>query len=223
MRRLLCGLVVLGFGLAAAAAEPTDKGAEADKKPAPKRPDLELKQPEEMKKAAPELGKITTWIGKPAAKENKDLAGKVVLVHFWSCDSGTSTANFLYFAEWRKKYKDDGLKIIAVHTCDLNQPLPVHGHDEDQRLEKDEEKSLKKLTEKIQKAAKINPVIVETGVDTDGEVMHAWHVRRTPTFFLIDKKGNVRYCYEGPLEYQKLHKEQLMREKIEALLKEEDK
>jgi hypothetical protein len=222
MSRLFCGLLVLELGLVAAAGEPPP-GAEPDKKPAPKRPDLELKQPEEMKKAAPQLGKITTWIGKQPAKENKELAGKVVLVHFWSCDSESSTANFVHFAEWRQKYKDDGLRIVAVHTCDGNQPFPVHGHDEDPALAKDEKDGLKKLTEKIQKVAKTNPVVVETGVDVDGEVKHAWNVRRTPTFFLIDKKGKVRYCYEGFLEYQKLHKEKYMREKIEELLKEEVK
>ena len=55
----------------------------------------------------------------------------------------------------------------------------------------------------------------------DGELKRAWNVRRTPTFFLMDKKGNLRYCYEGFLEYQKLHNERVMRDKIEELLKEE--
>jgi thioredoxin-related protein len=61
----------------------------------------------------------------------------------------------------------------------------------------------------------------ETAVDTGGELKQSWRVLRTPTFFLIDKKGNLRYKYEGFLEYQKLHKERVMRAKIEELLKEE--
>jgi hypothetical protein len=60
-------------------------------------------------------------------------------------------------------------------------------------------------------------------VDTDGELKSAWKVRRTPTFYLLDKKGNIRYCYEGFLEYQKMHNEKLMRAKIKELLEEEDK
>ncbi len=214
MRLLFCGLLVTGLSLVAAAAEP-------DKPPSAK-PDRQLKQPEILKQPAPDLATVPLWIGKPPAKGNKDLAGKVVLVHFWSCDERSSHDNFAFFAEWRQKYKE-GLVIVAIHTCDGNQPFPVHGHDEDQPLAKDEKEAVQKLTDKIKKTAKQQPVVVETGVDTDGALKEAWQVRHLPTFFLIDKKGELRYHYEGFLEYQTLHNEKVMRAKIEELLKEEDK
>jgi cytochrome oxidase Cu insertion factor (SCO1/SenC/PrrC family) len=221
MRRLFSGLIVLGLGVAVSAtAAPPDKEVEPDRKSATPKPDLHLKQPEVLKQQAPELGKVPVWIGKKG-KTNKELAGKVVLVHFWSSASTSSLNNLVSFAEWRKLFKDDGLEIIAVHTCDLGQPFPYHPRDEGQPVPKEDDAELKKLVEKIKKVASVNPAVVETGIDTDGELKRTWGVRRTPTFFLIDKKGKLRYCYEGFLEYQKLHNEEVMREKLEGLLKEE--
>ncbi len=219
MKRLTCGLIVLALGMAATAAPP-DKADEPAKKPAAGKPDFHLKQPEAMKQPAPELGQVTQWLGKTKIKGNKELVGKVVLVHFWSSDSPTSYYNFVQFAEWRQLYKDDGLEIVALHTADLGQSFPAHGRDEGPSLPKEDDADLKKLIAKLKKVAESNPAVAETGIDTDGELKRAWNVRRTPTFFLMDKKGNVRYCYEGFLEYQKLHNERVMRDKVEELLKE---
>jgi thiol-disulfide isomerase/thioredoxin len=219
MRGLLCGLVVLGLGVVVGTAAPPGKDAEPERKSATPRPDLHLKQPEALKQAAPELGKVPVWIGKKG-RTNKELAGKVVLVHFWSSASGSSLNNLVSFAEWRKLFKDDGLEIIAIHTNDPGQPFPYHTRDEGQSASKEEEADLRKLVDKIKKVGTVNPAVVETGIDTDGELQRTWGVRRTPTFFLIDRKGKLRYCYEGFLEYQKVHNEPVMREKLEALLKE---
>jgi hypothetical protein len=226
MRRFFWVLVVLGFlgagVIVSANAAPPEKDSEPDRKPAPSKPDLHLKQPEVLKQAAPELGKVPVWIGKKG-KTNKELLGKAVLVHFWSSSSNSSLNNLVSFAEWHKEFKDDGLAMIAIHTCDQGQPFPYHARDESQPVPKEDEAELKKLVEKIKKVASVNPPVAETGIDTDGELKRIWGVRRTPTFCLIDKKGKLRYCYEGFLEYQKLHNQQLMHDKIQELLAEEDK
>jgi hypothetical protein len=215
MRRLLCGAVVLALAVAAGAAPP-EKTDEPAKKSA-----IHLKQPEALKQPAPELGGIPVWVGKTPARPNKEMAGKVTLVHFWSSGSPSSFNNFVYIAEWRKKYKDDGLQVVAVHTCDVNQAFPYRNVEDSKGPSKEEDADLKKLTDKIKKVAEANPAVAETGVDVAGELKAQWNVRRTPTFFLIDKKGNLRYVYEGFLEYQSLRNEKVMREKLEELLKEE--
>jgi hypothetical protein len=220
MRRFVCGLAVLTLAVAAGAAPP-EKADGPDKKPGTTMPELRLKQPEALKVPAPELGGMPAWVGKTPVRPNKELAGKVLLVHFWSTGSQSSFNNFVEIADWRKKYKDDGLQVVAIHTCDGNQSFPYQRHDENVPATSDEEAELKKLTDKIKKAAAANPAVAETGVDTTGELKRVWKVRHTPTFFLIDKKGNLRYVYEGFLEYQTLHHEKAMREKLEALLKEE--
>ena len=217
MRNLYCGLVVLTIALVAAAGpeQPSKtppqppKASESDK-PVMDLPGVAPKQPEVLKLQAPELGQVPRWVGKPPLKSNKDLAGKITVVFFWSSDTTSSLQNLVYFAEWQKLFKDQGLEIIAIHTCDLGQPFPVQNRDDKGKISKEDERELVKLTEHINKLAKPNPPVRETGVDTDGELKQAWKVARTPTFFLIDKKGMLRYKYEGFLEYQKLHKEQVM-------------
>jgi thiol-disulfide isomerase/thioredoxin len=54
----------------------------------------------------------SAWIG--AAPTSAELAGRAVLLHFWSmhcplCDEGMS-----YIAQWRQRYGANGLLFIAV-------------------------------------------------------------------------------------------------------------
>jgi hypothetical protein len=198
---------------------PPGKTPEAEK-PVMDLPGVAPKQPEVLKLQAPDFGQVQRWVGKPAAKSNKDLAGKVTVVFFWSCDTASSLQNLYCFAEWQR-FKDQGLEIIAIHTCDLGQPFPVQNRDEKGKISKEDELEIGKMTEKINSVAKANSPVRQTAVDIDGELKQAWKVARTPTFFLIDKKGMLRYKYEGFLEYQRLHKEPVMRAKLEELLKEE--
>jgi hypothetical protein len=218
-------LATIAFAAAAGPdqpAKPTPPGkAPEAEKPVMDLPGVAPKQPEVLKLQAPDLGQVQRWVGKPPVKSNKDLAGKVTVVFFWSSDTSSSLQNLVCFAEWQKLFKDQGLEIIAIHTCDLGQPFPVQNRDEKGKISKEDEQSLIKLNERINKLAKPNPPVRDTGVDTDGDLKQAWRVARTPTFFLIDKKGMLRYKYEGFLEYQKLHKEPVMRAKVDELLKEE--
>ena len=66
-----------------------------------------------MRSPLPELDGVETWInGEPSAER---LAGKPVLVHFWSlsCYLCHDTAETV--AGWRDTYGPQGLEVIAVH------------------------------------------------------------------------------------------------------------
>jgi thiol-disulfide isomerase/thioredoxin len=61
----------------------------------------------------PDLGGVATWVnGEPDASA---LAGRPVLVHFWSisCPVCHTVAN--HVSAWRDKYAPLGLAVIAVH------------------------------------------------------------------------------------------------------------
>jgi thiol-disulfide isomerase/thioredoxin len=63
----------------------------------------------------PAFDGATAWIGTaPIAPEQ--LRGKVVLVDFWEYTCLNCLRTIPYLKEWYRRYHDDGLEIIGVHT-----------------------------------------------------------------------------------------------------------
>ena len=59
-------------------------------------------------------------------------------------------------------------------------------------------------------------------VDNAGKNWNAWDNRFWPCTYLIDKKGNVRYRWDGELNWKETKGEGIMRKKIEELLAEKE-
>jgi hypothetical protein len=59
-------------------------------------------------------------------------------------------------------------------------------------------------------------------VDNAGKNWAAWDNRFWPCAYLIDKKGNVRYRWDGELNWKESKGEAIMRKKIEELLAEKE-
>ena len=57
-------------------------------------------------------------------------------------------------------------------------------------------------------------------VDNDSKTWNAWDNRYWPSTYLIDKKGNVRYRWDGELNWNNIKGEEVMRKKIKELLAE---
>ena len=57
-------------------------------------------------------------------------------------------------------------------------------------------------------------------VDHDAKTWKAWDNRFWPSVYLIDKKGDVRYRWDGELNWKGTKGEQTMRKKIDELLTE---
>ena len=55
-------------------------------------------------------------------------------------------------------------------------------------------------------------------VDSGGKTWAAWDNRYWPSIYLIDKKGNVRYRWDGELNWNGATGDAQMRRKIEDLL-----
>jgi hypothetical protein len=58
-------------------------------------------------------------------------------------------------------------------------------------------------------------------VDGAAKIWKAWGNQFWPSIYLIDKKGNVRYRWDGELNSKETKGEQIMRKRIEELLAEE--
>jgi thiol-disulfide isomerase/thioredoxin len=63
----------------------------------------------------PSLEGATEWLSSSADEALKDAEGRPLLIHFWSVSCGMCKDNLPRVAEWREKYRDAGLRTIAVH------------------------------------------------------------------------------------------------------------
>jgi peroxiredoxin len=57
-------------------------------------------------------------------------------------------------------------------------------------------------------------------IDRQGENWNRWGQQYWPTVYLIDRRGRVRYRWEGELEYNRAGGEAIMTRCVEELLKE---
>jgi thiol-disulfide isomerase/thioredoxin len=145
---------------------------------------------------------VTGWINsKPLAL--KDLAGKVVLVRWWTapgCPLCAATAPALN--EFHSRYKDKGLMVIGLYHHKSTNPLKPA--------------QVKRSAEKL-------GFQFPVAIDTDWKTLRRWWLdngrrRWTSVTFLIDKKEVVRHIHPG-CQYVKGDKAYAaMKAKIEELL-----
>jgi thiol-disulfide isomerase/thioredoxin len=121
---------------------------------------------------------------KPLTPE--DLRGKIVLVDFWTYSCVNCQRTILYLKAWWKKYKDDGLIIIGVHTPEFE-------------FEKD--------PQNVKRG--IGDLGVEWPVVLDNEYAnwnnfanHYW-----PAKYLVDQRGDIVYSHFGEGAYEETERE----------------
>lgn len=158
-----------------------------------------VQQPAAMKIAAPELRDITEWLNtKPL--ELKAQQGKVVVLHFWAFGCINCIRNLPHYQEWHKRFADKEVLFVGVHTPET----------------KDESN-----LERVRQMVKDNDMRYPIAVDNGWKTWEAWGNRYWPAVYLIDKKGFVRYRWDGELNWQGSKGEAVMRQKIEELLAEQ--
>lgn len=135
-------------------------------------------------KPAPEL-KLKDWINSKALT-NADLKGKIVLLDFWATWCGPCIGAIPHTNEMAEKYADKGVVIIGV--C-----APRGG-------------------EKMAATAKQRGIKYPIALDIDAATMKAFKANSYPDYFIIDRKGNLRWGDVGNRDAEKA---------IELLLKED--
>ncbi len=79
--------------------------------------------PMRMRSPLPAFDGVETWLnGEPSAA---DLAGKPVLVHFWSLSCYLCHDTAATVAQWRDTYGPQGLAVIAIHQPRSEDELDV--------------------------------------------------------------------------------------------------
>lgn len=128
---------------------------------------------------APEFAGIDNWINS-APLSLQGLRGKVVLVDFWTYDCINCQHVLPYVKDWHRKYKDQGLVVVGVHT-------PEYGF----------ERNLNNLKGAVQR----NGIAFPVAQDNRYATWNAYDNRFWPAFYLVDKRGEVVYSHFGEGDY----------------------
>ena len=126
------------------------------------------------------------------------LRGRVVVVHFWTFGCINCNRNYAVYEAWQEKYGGKGVTIIGVHTPEF-------------ALEAD--------VARIRAQARDNGLKFPIAVDNDRRVWKSWGNRYWPSIYLVDKKGQVRYRWEGELHLRDQEGQQFV-SRIDELLAE---
>lgn len=153
-----------------------------------------------LKLTAPELEERSEeeWINSSPLKL-AELRGRVVVLHFWAFGCINCVHNQPHYKSWHEKYSRRGLTLIGVHTP-----------------ETERERDIEALRANVKERELPYPIVF----DKDGQTWKTWGNRWWPSTYLIDKKGVVRFRWDGELNWKKTKGESMMRRKIEQLLAE---
>ena len=134
----------------------------------------------------------TGWLNSPPLTA-EGLRGKVVLVDFWTYTCINWLRTLGYVRAWSKKYEDQGLVVVGVHTPEFP-------------FERD--------VENVRWAAQDMAVEYPIALDPDYEVWRAFGNRYWPAVYIADAEGRIRHHHFGEGGYVECERvvQQLLRE-----------
>lgn len=135
--------------------------------------------------------KADQWINSAPLKR-ADLRGNVLLIDVWSYGCWNCYRSFPWLHTLEKRFGDDGLKVIGIHTPEF-----------------DREKKRENVVEKTKEFNVTNPVML----DNDFAYWKSLGNRYWPTFYIVDKQGQVRGKFIG-----ETHPGDARARRVEALL-----
>jgi cytochrome c biogenesis protein CcdA/thiol-disulfide isomerase/thioredoxin len=128
---------------------------------------------------APEIMNIDVWINSETVSL-ESLKDKVILLNFWTYSCLNCVRTIPYLNELYKKYHTLGLEIIGVHSPEFTF-----------------ERNLMNVSHAIES----NNIAYPIALDNQLSTWRAYQNQSRPSFYLIDKKGNIVYAHVGEGEY----------------------
>jgi len=129
------------------------------------------------------LDRATEWINSSRLTASS-LAGKVVLVDFWTYTCINWLRTLPYIRAWAQKYRQQ-LVVIGVHT-----PEFPFEHDIDN----------------VRRAVRQMAIEYPVAIDNDYAVWRAFRNQAWPALFFIDARGRVRDYHFGEGKYEQLER-----------------
>jgi peroxiredoxin len=159
---------------------------------------FEVSSLERLYPFAPELIDSGYWTSDQQATL-ESLKGQVVLVHFYAYQCHNCVANFEIYKRWDATLKEKGVKVIGIQTPETAS-----------------ERDPAKVTAAAAKSGFLFPVLI----DTENKNWDAWSNTMWPTVYVIDKKGYVRFWWQGELNWKGATGDAKIESIVENLLKE---
>ena len=129
---------------------------------------------------APEIS-AETWLNSEPVRM-RELRGKVVLVEFWTYGCYNCKNVEPYVRRWHERYADDGLVILAVHSPEFEYESKL---------------------DNVRRYIADNGIEYAVPVDNDFSTWRDFGNRAWPTFYLIDKQGDIVYSRIGEGAYDR--------------------
>jgi cytochrome c biogenesis protein CcdA/thiol-disulfide isomerase/thioredoxin len=141
----------------------------------------------------PSLDGAIGWLNS-APLTREALAGKVVVVDFWTYSCINCLRSIPYVEAWSEKYRAAGLIVIGVHTPEF---------------------AFEKEPSNVSKAVKSLGITYPVAIDSNYAIWKAFRNQYWPAHYFIDSKGTIRYHHFGEGEYDKSEEviQQLLKEK----------
>jgi len=121
-----------------------------------------------------------TWLNSEPLRQS-DLTGKVVIVEFWTLGCYNCRNVEPYVKQWHKKYSDQGLVVIGVHSPEFFYERNI---------------------ENVRHYLKEHDIPFAVSIDNDFSTWNKYGNRYWPTIYLVDKHGTIRYVRVGEGGYQ---------------------
>lgn len=140
--------------------------------------------------SAPDFTGTQRWFDTPGDRPLTlaALRGRVVLVDFWTYTCVNCLRTLPYLEAWDKRYRDEGLTIVGVHTPEF--PF---------------EKEAGNVAAAIAREGIRYPVVQ----DDEMAIWNAWGNQYWPAEYFVDARGKVRFVHFGEGRYAQ--KEQVIR------------
>lgn len=148
---------------------------------------------------APELVDSGYWVSTDHPTL-QSLRGQVVLVHFYAFQCHNCVANFGHYKRWDESLRKKGVRLIGIQTP-----------------ETEAERSPEKVIGAAKKEGFQFPVLI----DVQSKNWAVWGNTMWPTVYVIDKKGYIRFWWQGELNWQGATVDQRIEKVVEQLLSED--
>jgi thiol-disulfide isomerase/thioredoxin len=128
----------------------------------------------------PNFDGATGWLNSPPLRSD-DLAGKIVLVDFWTYTCINWLRTLGHVRAWHEKYRDQGLVVVGVHTPEFP-------------FERD--------LDNVRWAVEDMRVEYPVALDSDYRVWRAFDNHYWPAVYIADAEGQVRHHHFGEGGYE---------------------